>query len=164
MGDETLNKKSKKSSSFFIVGIIVFLALAVTVLSYVYNNYKATKSEAGKSDAITTFIPLPEIQVELFDSPAKKRRYFLVAGLVLQASTQKSAAILEERMPLIRDHLYQWFSAIDAQNFTSTEGTNLSSPLSLEVMRAQMIRRVNTVVAPYKVENVLYSKFIISEK
>jgi flagellar basal body-associated protein FliL len=142
-----------------ILGIILILAIAGGAA--VYFLFLRTPANAPQETAIqynASYYPLPELKLSV--KKDEENLSYLVIGLTLKLPEGLKPENFHKKEPEILDALHTYFSSITLDSLGSSPSKSLVSPVGLERLRQNLIRRLNTVLAPLKIESILFRKLI----
>lgn len=97
------------------------------------------------------FLPLPELIVNLKSS--KSRGNILKSVFVLEIETLKEKEKIDHLKPLIIDQFQSYLRELEANDIQGAAG--------IERVRQELFNRVNTIITPLKVRQVLVKDFLI---
>ncbi len=98
------------------------------------------------------FIPVPDVLVNL-KTEKKARPIFLKVSIVLEVHDPKIKDAIEALKPKVVDQMQLFLRDLDIGDVT---GAN-----NLQRLRRELHMRVNNVISPHKVEDVLIKEFLI---
>lgn len=108
--------------------------------------------ESVKNTKENAFVALDEFVVDLVSTGHKNN--FLRMKIVLELTSHEYVTLIDENVPRIRDICQVYLHGLYEDDFRGSAG--------LENIREQLIARINKVVYPAKVENVLFSQVIVN--
>lgn len=98
-----------------------------------------------------TFLPLPELIVNLKN--AKGKNTILRATFVLYMANEKNREHVSHYIPLITDQFQTFLRELDVVDVQGSSG--------IERIRQELLSRINQIVAPIKVKEVLVKDFLV---
>lgn len=115
----------------------------------------SSSSTAGAADITTKdhFVAIPDLLVNLAAIPGSRRQSFMKISATLEVVSPADRARIEELMPKIVDSFQTHLRTTRADEMQGTNG--------LEGLRQQLLIRVNTIVAPIQVRNVLFQQMLV---
>ena len=115
----------------------------------------SSSSTAGASDIATKahFVALPDLLVNLAAIPGNRRQSFMKISATLEVMSPVDRARIEELMPKIIDSFQTHLRTTRADEVQGTNG--------LEGLRQQLLIRVNTIISPVQVHNVLFQQMLV---
>lgn len=161
---ETETKEEKKPSNKMIPiigGIVGLCAIGAGVIfftplgnSLLHKDQKeGAKEEAkefDKKELEVTFLPLPELTVNL---KSKDKPRILRGTFVLSISNEKEREHINHFVPVIIDQFNTFLREMEA--------TDLQGAAGIERVSQEMLVRINQVTTPLKVKEVLVKDFLI---
>ncbi len=105
------------------------------------------QSEASKP----IYIDMPEFLINL--NSGGKQTSFLKMLVVLDVPDEKSKLALEANMPRIRDNFQIYLHELRAEDLKGSAG--------LQLLREELLLRVNKVIYPNKVNDILFKEILI---
>ena len=149
-GDEPAAKGGKKGLLVMLIGALVaggggFFATYSGMLGG-----GESQSPAGHVETEYSFVPLDSLIVSL-GPRARAQTLKFTAELEVEPEAQAEVEVLR---PRILDVLNDYLRAV--------EEAELEDPAALSLLRAQMLRRIQTVVGDGKVRDLLILEFILS--
>lgn len=157
------NGKNKTMMILLIVLGTGFVAMAAILFTPLGNSFlnKEQKQESkglfgdpnvnGDLNRQVTFLPLPELLVNL--KPYRGKTAILKATFVLQIAEEKEREEINHFTPIITD---QFQTFLREMNVTDLQGAS-----GIERIRQELLVRINQIVKPYKVMEVLVKDFLI---
>jgi flagellar FliL protein len=105
-----------------------------------------------------SYYPLPELKLSIKRSDDNLG--YLIIGLTLKISSDVKPEDLRKKEPEILDTLHAYFASITLDSLAASSATSLVSPVGLERLRQNLIKRLNTILSPIKIESILFRKLI----
>lgn len=99
-----------------------------------------------------SFIPVPDVLVNL-KSDQKRRPVFLKVSLLLEVHDPAEKAFIEPMVPKVVDQMQTFLRDLDVADVT---GAN-----NMQRLRRELQLRVNNVMSPHKVQDVLIKEFLV---
>ena len=130
--------------------ISILIILIITLCSagtYAYLTYKENTLETASS-----IVPLEEFIIKINNTEGNGHVYVKL-NFSLELDSNKEILIIQENMPKIRDSIYNYF-------YSLTEA-DLNKSTSIHLLREQITWRLNKVLKPIRVNNVLFNDFIV---
>lgn len=160
MTDQGLpEKKSKKSTAILLAALAVSAALGASTYFFIKNSdipiipkvAPAPSNESAKAPSkAPEYLPLDPVLVTLARTdPPRSLRFEATLELHRGAATD-----VGQQMPRLIDLTNTYLRA--------TEFSDLREPAALMSIRAQLLRRYETVVGEDKIRNLLVTKFLIN--
>jgi flagellar basal body-associated protein FliL len=141
-----------------MLGIVLVLGIAGAATAYFLFWRSATSVETTTPQYNVSYYPLPELKLSV--KKDEENLSYLVIGLTLKLPEGVKPNDLHKKEPEILDALHTYFSSITIDSLGSSAAKSLVSPVGLERLRQNIIRRLNTILAPLKIESVLFRKLI----
>ena len=113
---------------------------------------------AGESQQVS-YYPLPDIKLRMRRENGDLG--YLVIGITLKMSNQVKVEDSRKLESEIMDGLHTYLSSITLDDFSSNSGTLCVSPVGLERIRTNIVRRLKVAVPQLGVESILFRKLII---
>ncbi len=162
INDEKDDGKPEKSNKMFfiIIGAVVFLFTLIGVFSLTPlgemvmggEDLAAERRAAEESQAkAVTYLPIPEITVNLRKTTSPSRT--LTASFVLALENEDARKNVNHFMPMIQDQFNAFLHEMEV--------SDLEGIVGIERVSQEMLIRINRVVAPFSVKDVLVQKFYI---
>lgn len=112
----------------------------------------APAEEAGKAaKAQPVFIDLPELVVNL--NTGERQPRYLRARISLEVSGPAAKTEVEEKLPRVIDDFQVYLRELRAQDLNGSAG--------LYRLKEELLKRINTSVAPAEVKDVLFREMIV---
>lgn len=142
-----------------IIGIFLILFIAGSVAAYfLFLRHPSDQTEETALRYNALYYPLPELK--LCVKKDEGHLSYLVIGLTLKLPEGIKANDVQKKEPDILDALHTYFSSITLDSLGSSADKSLVSPVGLERLRQNLLRRLNTLLAPLKIESILFRKLI----
>lgn len=163
MSDSLLNvEKNNGSSKTFLVIGIVFLLIMGSTLAFLFltptgqilmgKETSTSEIETKKYDLKNiTFTTLPEILLNLRSSDG--RQVFLKATFVTESASSILGEKVDKLKPMIIDQYQTYLRELDIDDLKGSAG--------IERIRQELVSRTNSLLAPDKINNVLFKEFLI---
>ncbi|CAO5674268.1 MAG: hypothetical protein HEEMFOPI_00029 [Holosporales bacterium] len=154
-----LDIKNAAKKILIIVGsiIIVVIGIFFSPIGSKFFKEKPT-TEDGLSDEDKakkareiTYLPLPETIVNIKNPKGKNT--FLKASFVLQIANEKEREHINYFIPLINDQFQTYLREMDVDDIQGAAG--------IERIRQELLIRINQVITPFKVKEVLVKEFLV---
>ncbi|TBN55351.1 flagellar basal body-associated protein FliL [Hansschlegelia quercus] len=113
---------------------------------------KAGGDEHGAAEAGAAFVDLPEMTVNLATADSQKPRYVRL-NISLEVDKPEMAAIIKPMMPRVLDSFQTHLRELRPEDIRGSSGAYR--------LKEELLRRVNTAVAPAKVAAVLFRDIVI---
>jgi flagellar protein FliL len=135
---------------------LAMLAGAVTVLAGgVFALIEFNKPDvppANTSATVeSTYLKLPDIFVNLASGQGRPR--FLKLGVSLEIKGEDEAAKIKKNLPRVVDSFQVYLRELRVEDLNGSAGMFL--------LKEELLRRVNTQLAPARVENVLFEEMLV---
>jgi flagellar FliL protein len=156
--------KQLSKKSWIIIGTVVFVLLLLAVIFFtpikdkifspkvqVDSDENLSDEEKAKKAREVTYLPLPDTVVNLRN--AKGRNTFLKASFVLQIHNDKEREHINYFIPVISDQFQTFLREMDVDDIQGAAG--------IERVRQELLIRINRVIAPFKVKEVLVREFLV---
>jgi flagellar FliL protein len=131
--------------------VVAVLASGVGAWSHFQKSKPAAENAAALEPA---YVELPDMLVNLSSGPARAR--FLKLGVTLEVKGEERAASIKKRMPRILDSFQIYLRELRLEDLNGSAGTFL--------LKEELLRRVNTEIAPDRVEDVLFKEMMTHEQ
>ncbi|MDX1924473.1 MAG: flagellar basal body-associated FliL family protein [Rickettsiaceae bacterium] len=150
---------TNKGKRFLLLMLPVSLALIASIaylfISHSSNNETGTievsKQNPG-SKAEYQYVDMNDIIVTIASTQAKKN--YLKLSISLQVKTTEAADLVSSRVPLINDSFQTFLRELRPGDLSGSAGVLM--------LKAQLLKRVNAIVAPQEVLDVLFKEMILS--
>lgn len=140
------------------IGIVLILAIVgSTVMYFLFWRHSET-SEDQAVEYTASYHPLPELKLSIRRNDESVG--YLIIGLTIKLPSGIKSDEFRKKEPEILDALHTYFASITLDNLGASAATSLVSPVGLERLRQNLIRRLNTVLSPIKIESILFRKLI----
>lgn len=155
-----LNVYAKYKWLTLIGGGALILLIGAAITYFIYFSFFVDKKEEHVEivQYNTNYYPLPEIKVRI--KHEDDRFGYLVIGLTLKLPAVVKVDDYRKVEPEILDLLHTYLSSIALEDFSASATTSFTSPVGLERLRQNIVRRLNTILAPLIIESVLFRKLI----
>ncbi len=140
------------------ISIVLILAIVGSVVMYVLFWNKKETSEDQPIQYAASYHALPELKLSIKRNDESLG--YLIIGLTLKLPSDVQSEELRKKEPEILDALHTYFASITLDSLSASAATSLVSPVGLERLRQNLIRRLNTVLSPIKIESILFRKLI----
>lgn len=151
----SVTTKSGKRKKIVIILVIISLSICGGVSAYLFNkkssDAEVAKLEAEKPEKKTVFYDMDEIIVNL--NTSGKGVSFLKLRLALELDDTNNVKILEELMPKLQDTLQLYLREL--------RPTDLQGSVGLYRLREEMLLRINKVVYPAQVTDILFKDVLV---
>ncbi|MBP9753238.1 MAG: flagellar basal body-associated FliL family protein [Proteobacteria bacterium] len=140
-----------------IIGSIVVVLGGVflsPIGSKLFNNKSEeaiSEEERAKKAREITYLPLPETVVNIKNPKGKNT--FLKASFTLLISNEKEREHINYFVPLINDQFQTYLREMDVEDIQGAAG--------IERIRQELLIRINQVITPFKVKEVLVKEFLV---
>jgi flagellar protein FliL len=137
--------------------VVLFVMPALVVLAGIYFAWQALPARTTVADAKqleNAYVKLPDMFVNLSSGPGRAR--FLKLGVTLEVKGDERAASIKKRMPRIIDSFQIYLRELRIEDLNGSAGTFL--------LKEELLRRVNTELAPDRVEDVLFEEMMTHEQ
>ncbi|WFE73201.1 flagellar basal body-associated protein FliL [Roseinatronobacter sp. S2] len=146
------SRKSRRGP--IIIGLTGALLLGGGAFFAVYSGMILAPSEQGKKSAAIAqdfaFIPIERITISL--APGSTSRHLQFAGQIEVEATSRTE--IERLQPRFIDVINMYLRAVDPRD--------LAEPASLIRLRAQILRRLQTVAGQGHIRDFLITEFVLS--
>lgn len=157
-----LEKNSGGGSKIFLIIGLIFLLIIGGTLGFLFLT-PAGKALMGKEAGAEegdekkydlqniSFTPLPEILLNLRSNDG--RQVFLKVTFVIESSSPKIGEKIDKLKPMVIDQYQTYLRELDIEDIKGSAG--------IERIRQELVSRTNSLLAPDKVNNVLFKEFLI---
>lgn len=176
--DATADVKKSKKKLFLIIGLVVLLiaiSIGGTVVALKVLTPPPTADELAKAEAVRAASTLlPAIYYEMtpnftINFNVNGRQRYLQAAITLMYRDPLLEELLKLHMPAIRNGLVMLLSAKNFDELQTSEGKEALRAEALEVIRSQLKKEQEALVAsgkgeevsPANVEQVLFTNFVM---
>ncbi len=152
----------KEKKLLVLIGAGVLLLLIITILVYfLYLRPKLHSAQSQEEMQYTSsYYPLADIKLRLKKGDSS-RVGLLVIGLTIKLPQGAKLEDYKNMEPDILDALQMYLLSLTPEDFSSSQTTLFSSPVGLERLRYHLVLRVNQVIAPLKIDTLLYRKLMV---
>ena len=158
-GGEAAPKKSKKKLIIAVVAVLVLAGGgAGAYFSGLLGKGEAKKEEAatiigpdGKPIVKPIFYTLPDFLVNL--NTQGKASSFLKATIVIEVAQQGDVPLIEANLPRISDAFSTYLRELRPSDLAGSAG--------IQRLREELVLRINKVVTPVKVNDVLFKDIVV---
>lgn len=157
-GSHKPEKSHKKL--FIIIGVVVSLCTLLGVLFFtslfdlmmgdVNPDSEKNAAEVLQAKSVT-YLPIPELTINLKKTSSRSRT--LTASFVLALENENVRKNVNHFIPMIQDQFHTFLREMDVSDLEGMAG--------IERVSQEMLIRINRVVAPFSVTDVLVQKFYI---
>ncbi len=164
MSDPLVNIEQNNGGSskiFLIIGLVFLLiiggALAFLFLTPMGKTLMGKEAPGEEVDERKydlqnlSFSTMPEILLNLRSNDG--RQVFLKATFVIESSSPKIGEKIDKLKPMIVDQYQTYLRELDIDDLKGSAG--------VERIRQELVSRTNALVAPDKINNVLFKEFLI---
>jgi|GEM_PF-1881993 len=143
-----------------IGGGALILLISAVLTYFIYASFFMHKKETLDETIqySTNYYPLPELKLRIKHDDDTFG--YLVIGLTLKLPGEAKIDEYRKMEPEILDLLHTYLSSIMLEDFSASPTASFTSPVGLERLRLNIIRRLNTILAPLVIESVLFRKLI----
>ncbi|MET0313794.1 MAG: flagellar basal body-associated FliL family protein [Hansschlegelia sp.] len=110
------------------------------------------EAKSGAAEAGASFVDLPEMTVNLATADSQKPRYVRL-NISLEVDKPEMAAIIKPMMPRVLDSFQTHLRELRPEDIRGSSGAYR--------LKEELLRRVNTAVAPAKVAAVLFRDIVV---
>lgn len=142
---------------FFIACSILLLILTGAWL-FLFNNHSSNEVAFNSHDYADSYYALPTIKLKMRHDD--NTTGYVVIGLTLKTHPNLTSEELKKLEPEILDMIHTYLASITLDSFSNTKIKGFTSGVALERLRLSILKRINTITAPRKIENVLFRKLI----
>lgn len=133
-------------------GALAFLFLTPAGQAIIGKDVPGNEIEAKKYDLQNlSFSTMPEILLNL--RSVDGRQVFLKATFVIEASSPKIIEKIDKLKPMLIDRYQTYLRELDIDDIRGSAG--------IERIRQELVTRTNALIAPDKVNNVLFNEFLV---
>jgi flagellar protein FliL len=111
---------------------------------------KKAAEEADKDKTIV-YVDIPDILVNLSGTQGRGR--FLKLSISLEVKGEKHAEDLKQKLPRITDNFQLYLREMRVEDLSGSAGVFM--------LKEELLRRVNTEIAPERVEDVLFKEILV---
>ena len=140
------------------ISIVLILAIAGSVVSYFLYWHTKDTSEDQPVEYTASYYPVPDLKLSIKRN--SENVGYLIIGLTLKLPADTKPDVLRKKEPEILDALHTYFASITLDSLGTSAATSLVSPVGLERLRQNLVRRLNSVLSPIKIESILFRKLI----
>ncbi|WP_083821248.1 flagellar basal body-associated FliL family protein [Candidatus Odyssella thessalonicensis] len=157
-GEEGSKKK------IIIIAVAALLAIAAAVIfftplggrmlghtSEAKEEKKAEETSQSLDITKVAFTTLPEILLNLRNANGKSS--FLKVTFIVQSPNEEVGKKVEKLKPIIVDQFQDYLRGLDVEDLAGSAG--------LQRVRSELLTRINNIVAPEKVSDILFGPFLI---
>lgn len=157
---EGVEPEKSKKMLFIIIGVVAFLFIIIGVFFLTpvsdmllgEDDPNADKRETEELQAkAVTYLPIPDLTINLKKTRGRSRT--LTASFVLALENEDVRKNVNHFIPMVQD---QFNTFLREMNVSDLEGIS-----GIERVSQEMLIRINRVVAPFRVKDVLVQKFYI---
>jgi flagellar FliL protein len=137
-----------------IIGIVVAALLGMGAGGYYY--YQRSKNGEAEKAALkkkSVFFDLPEITVNLANTPGQERPIFLRLKLALEVEDQKVLADIQPLMPRVIDNFQIFLREMRPGDLEGSPG--------LYRLKEELVRRINAAVYPARIEAIIFKDILV---
>lgn len=167
---EATPKKSKKKL-FIMIGSVVLVIVIALGAFFALSGKKSegeqqeTEESAqdghkadGENKEAEEAVVEKELYVDLDDflvnlNSTSKTPSFLKMSVSLQINNQKTADVIKEKMPVIRDAFQVYLRELTTEELKGSAG--------IYRLREELLLRINKVLAPEKVQDILFKEILV---
>lgn len=139
------------------VPVALVIGAAVYGLSHTGHGQAPISTQSGAistQSGETAYVKLPDMFVNLASSSGRAR--FLKLGVTLEVKGEERAASIKKRMPRIIDSFQVYLRELRIEDLNGSTG--------MFMLKEELLRRVNTELAPDRVEDVLFEEMMTHEQ
>lgn len=150
-------KKWSGKKIAMIVAPVVLLAIGGGVafaLGLIPGGGHKSEAEAeakAAQDQTVSYVEMADMMVNLNTGQGRQR--FLKLSVKLEVKGAEQAKQIEEKLPRIRDNFQVYLRELRVEDLGGSAG--------LFLLKEELLRRVNTEIAPARVEDVLFSELLM---
>jgi flagellar protein FliL len=141
-------KKSRKLLLIFAIAMI--LVAGGGGFYFMRSKTSGSKAEVKKS---AVFLDLPDMTINLAQTPGLERQSFLKLKVVLEVVDQKTLTELQPVIPRLLDNFQVFLRELKA--------TDLEGSTGLYRLKEELVRRTNMAVHPARVEAILFKELLV---
>ena len=153
---EGATSKGKRVLFIVIPIIIIFVGFVIYgILHFIKGSNldsKKTSSTQSSASAEYQFIEIDDIIVSLTSTSAK--RNFLKLSLSLQVKDKSDVEIVNTKLPIIKDSFQMFLRELRPADLSGSSGVLM--------LKNELLKRINKIVAPQEVMDVLFKEILLS--
>lgn len=155
-------KKTKGKRLILIISAILLIVIAVVAYFFFFNNSKKQEEAPPKEEAVIEEIDQEKMQRNFYQmeefivnlSSANNKANFLKIIIVLHLFEPNDRVEVVKKEPILRDALQVFLKALRSED--------LKRPGQLMNLKEEIILRVNKILEPLKVQDVLFKEILIN--
>jgi len=152
--------QSIKGKRLFVI-IAAVLAVAIIVALIVYFRDGASSVSSTKDKAVTLqtsstnnyFFEMPEIVTNL--APINDKESWIKFAITLQLENSKDQAILDKKIPMIKDSIIVFLREIRSSDLASSGGSLM--------LKTELLKRVNKIMYPIQLKDILFREILLDQ-
>ena len=149
--DDAESPEQKKSLSRFAIPAAVVLGLAGGGGYYFWKGRAAPPPQEAKKQA--AFLDVPDITVNLAQTPGQERQAFLRLKLALELSDPKAIAQIQPLMPRLLDTFQVYLRELRTSDLEGSAGVYR--------LKEELVRRTNMAIHPARIEAILFKDVLV---
>lgn len=152
--DGSVNKGKRVLFIIIPVAIILVSLIIYGILRFTKSEVSAQNQEKSSSASAGEyiFIEIDDIIVSLSSSSSKKN--FLKTSLSLQVKSKSDSEIVNAKLPIIKDSFQMFLREL--------RPSDLSGSAGVLMLKNELLKRINKIVAPIEVTDVLFKEILLS--
>ncbi len=152
---EELPRRKWSGKRMVLLALPALLVLGVVLFAINRTGGIGIKNGIENPQAVeAAYVKLPDMFVNLSSSAGRAR--FLKLGVTLEVKGEERAASIKKRMPRIIDSFQVYLRELRIEDLNGSAGTFM--------LKEELLRRVNTELAPDRVEDVLFEEMMTHEQ
>jgi flagellar protein FliL len=155
-GGPTLERKRMSGKKLVLIAVPVLLLLIGLGVAFAMGAFsskdKAAEAKAAEAADVTiTYVDMPDILVNLNTGQGRAR--FLKLSVTLEVKGPAKAEALKLKLPRISDNFQVYLRELRVEDLAGSAG--------MFMIKEELLRRVNTELAPDRVEDVLFKEMLV---
>ncbi len=122
---------------------VVFIAIIVSIITFYYSNHLVQHE---------SILPLDEFIIKVTKKDGDGYVYVRL-NLALELNTQQEMNAVQEQIPKVRDAIYNYIYSLSE--------SDLNKSSAIYFLREKITWRLNKVLSPIRINNVLFNDFIV---
>jgi flagellar protein FliL len=142
---------SGKRLVFWGGGALVAVAAIAGLVAFNAPDGPAAPASANTATLESSYLKLPDIFVNLSSGQGRPR--FLKLGVSLEIKGEDQVAVIKKNLPRVIDSFQIYLRELRVEDLNGSAGMFL--------LKEELLRRVNSQLAPARVDNVLFEEMLV---
>lgn len=153
--------KSLKGKRLLVIGgsVLIFVIIAYLLMNALSHDSNKPVSGVSKNEKVATqnyssvLLDFPEIITNL--SPVNDKESYIKLVIALELNDSKDQDAIDKKIYMLKDTIIIFLRELRANDLTSSGGSMM--------LREEIIKRVNKVIYPVEIKDVLFKEIFVNQ-